>query len=127
MLQAAFAEMVNGACLSFGMLPVMCRAAAKLLLEHARRRSRPLRAAARERGVGRDDLHLGAAGRLGRRTDPDARVPADDGSYRLSGNKIFITYGDQDLTPQICHMVLARTPGAPAPRVASACSSCRNA
>ena len=35
MLQAAFAEMVNGACLSFGMLPVTCRAAAKLLLEHA--------------------------------------------------------------------------------------------
>ena len=35
MLQAAFAEMVNGACLAFGMLPVTCRAAAKLLLEHA--------------------------------------------------------------------------------------------
>jgi alkylation response protein AidB-like acyl-CoA dehydrogenase len=33
--------------------------------------------------------------------------------YRLTGQKIFITYGDHDLAPNIVHMVLARTPDAP--------------
>jgi len=37
----------------------------------------------------------------------------DDGSYRLFGTKIFITWGDQDLTENILHLVLARTPDAP--------------
>ncbi|WP_395623629.1 acyl-CoA dehydrogenase family protein [Sphingomonas daechungensis] len=40
-------------------------------------------------------------------------VPAGDGSWRVSGTKIFITYGEHDLTDNIIHMVLARTPGAP--------------
>jgi alkylation response protein AidB-like acyl-CoA dehydrogenase len=37
----------------------------------------------------------------------------EDGSYRLFGTKIFITWGDQDLTENILHLVLARTPDAP--------------
>jgi acyl-CoA dehydrogenase len=40
-------------------------------------------------------------------------VPQPDGSYRLYGNKIFITYGEHDYTPNIIHLVLARTPDAP--------------
>jgi alkylation response protein AidB-like acyl-CoA dehydrogenase len=40
-------------------------------------------------------------------------VPQGDGTYRLSGQKIFITYGEQDLTANIVHLVLARTPDAP--------------
>ena len=40
--------------------------------------------------------------------------PRDDGSYRLFGQKIFITYGEHDLTENIVHLVLARLPGAPA-------------
>jgi 3-(methylthio)propanoyl-CoA dehydrogenase len=39
--------------------------------------------------------------------------PQDDGSYRLFGQKIFITWGDHDLTENIIHLVLARTPGSP--------------
>lgn len=39
--------------------------------------------------------------------------PRDDGSYRLFGQKIFITWGDHDLTENIIHLVLARIPGAP--------------
>ncbi len=39
--------------------------------------------------------------------------PQPDGSYRLFGQKIFISYGDHDLTENIVHLVLARTPGAP--------------
>src|SRR5882724_4220895 len=38
---------------------------------------------------------------------------ASDGSYRISGTKIFITYGDHDMTDNIVHFVLARLPDAP--------------
>jgi alkylation response protein AidB-like acyl-CoA dehydrogenase len=40
-------------------------------------------------------------------------VPNGDGSYAISGTKIFITGGDQDLTENIIHLVLARLPDAP--------------
>ncbi|MGY6500590.1 MAG: acyl-CoA dehydrogenase [Acidimicrobiales bacterium] len=39
--------------------------------------------------------------------------PADDGSWRLFGTKIFISFGEHDLAENIVHLVLARTPGAP--------------
>ena len=39
--------------------------------------------------------------------------PEDDGTYRISGTKIFITYGEHDMTENIVHMVLAKTPGGP--------------
>jgi alkylation response protein AidB-like acyl-CoA dehydrogenase len=39
---------------------------------------------------------------------------ASDGSYRITGTKIFITYGDHDMTDNIVHFVLARLPDAPA-------------
>lgn len=41
-------------------------------------------------------------------------VPNDDGSYNISGTKIFITGGEHDLTENIIHLVLAKTPDAPA-------------
>ncbi|GMQ84702.1 MAG: acyl-CoA dehydrogenase [Acidimicrobiia bacterium] len=40
-------------------------------------------------------------------------APNDDGSYRLNGSKIFITWGDHDLADNIIHLVLARLPDAP--------------
>jgi alkylation response protein AidB-like acyl-CoA dehydrogenase len=40
-------------------------------------------------------------------------VPTGDGRYRLTGQKIFITYGEHDLTGNIVHLVLARIAGAP--------------
>jgi alkylation response protein AidB-like acyl-CoA dehydrogenase len=40
--------------------------------------------------------------------------PAGDGSYRIFGQKIYITYGEHDMTENICHLVLARLPDAPA-------------
>jgi len=39
--------------------------------------------------------------------------PAADGSYRITGTKIFITYGDHDLTENSIHLVLAKLPNAP--------------
>ena len=40
--------------------------------------------------------------------------PQADGSYKVFGQKIFITYGDHDMTDNIVHLVLARLPDAPA-------------
>ncbi|MGM8870661.1 acyl-CoA dehydrogenase C-terminal domain-containing protein [Psychrobacter sp. 2Y5] len=40
-------------------------------------------------------------------------VPNEDGSYKISGTKIFITGGEHDLTDNIIHLVLAKTPNAP--------------
>lgn len=55
------------------------------------------------------ESHAGTDLRLLRtRATPDA-----DGSYRVSGSKIFITGGDQDITENIVHLVLARLPDAP--------------
>ena len=39
--------------------------------------------------------------------------PMGDGTYRIFGQKIFITYGEHDMTDNICHLVLARLPDAP--------------
>ncbi|WP_298611202.1 acyl-CoA dehydrogenase [uncultured Thiothrix sp.] len=41
-------------------------------------------------------------------------VPQADGTYKLFGQKIFISYGEHELTPNIVHLVLARLPDAPA-------------
>lgn len=41
-------------------------------------------------------------------------VPKEDGSYAITGTKIFITGGEHDLTENIIHLVLAKTPDAPA-------------
>lgn len=40
-------------------------------------------------------------------------VPQGDGTYKISGTKIFITYGEHDMAENIIHLVLARTPDAP--------------
>jgi len=56
-------------------------------------------------------------------TEPDAgsnlgavrstATPTDDGRWSITGTKIYITWGEHDLTKNIVHLVLARTPGAP--------------
>jgi butyryl-CoA dehydrogenase len=40
-------------------------------------------------------------------------IPQSDGTYKIKGQKIFISAGDHDITDTIVHLVLARTPGAP--------------
>ncbi len=41
-------------------------------------------------------------------------TPTGDGRWKIKGTKIFISFGDHDMAPNIVHLVLARTPGAPA-------------
>ena len=40
-------------------------------------------------------------------------IPQDDGTYRISGPKCFITYGEHDMADNIVHLVLAKAPGGP--------------
>ncbi len=113
LLQAAFAEMTNGACVSLCMLPLMSRAAVRLLLEHATpaliEQFVPALAAGETAAtICISEPQAGSdVGRIQTRA-----VPASDGLFRVSGSKIWISYGDHQLTPQIAHMVLARTPDA---------------
>ncbi len=51
-------------------------------------------------------------------------VKRDDGTYGITGQKIFITYGEHDMSDEIIHLVLARTPDARPARAASPASSC---
>ncbi len=56
------------------------------------------------------EAHAGSdVGMVRTRAEPQA-----DGTYHIHGTKIFITWSDQDITPNIVHLVLARLPGAPA-------------
>jgi alkylation response protein AidB-like acyl-CoA dehydrogenase len=112
-VQAAFAEMTNGANLAFSMLPVTVRAAARLLLAHGGD------ALVAQYGPALVDGSCAAtiaitesqAGSDVGRTQTLA-TPQADGGYRLDGTKIFISNGDHELASNIAHMVLARTPGA---------------
>ena len=53
-------------------------------------------------------------------------VPQGDGSYKITGTKIFISAGEHDLAENIVHLVLARIEGAPAGTRGTRCSSCRS-
>ena len=55
-----------------------------------------------------------AARRHRSRPHPHRAAKQDDGSYTISGTKIFISSGEHDLTENIIHLVLARIDGAPA-------------
>lgn len=113
--QVAFAEQVNRANVAFGMLPIMLRAGAQLLLEHGTPAL-----------VARVVPHL-ASGEWGATiciSEPQAgsdvgrittrAVPRADGAFAISGTKCWISYGDHDLTAQAVHFLLARETGAPA-------------
>ena len=108
-------EMVNAANISFGLGPLLTVGAVDALLICA---SDELKATYLEKMVsgewtGTMNLTEPQAGSdlalIRSRAEPQA-----DGSYKIFGQKIFITYGDHDLTENTIHLVLARLPDAPA-------------
>jgi 3-(methylthio)propanoyl-CoA dehydrogenase len=108
-------EMWNAANMSFALCPMLNQGAVELLTEHGSedQRKRYLEKMISGEWTGTMNLTEPQAG-----SDVGAvrtkAVPASDGSWRISGTKIFITYGEHDFTDNIIHMVLARTPTAPA-------------
>jgi alkylation response protein AidB-like acyl-CoA dehydrogenase len=112
---AACQEIFDRGSVAFGMLPTSLRGAARLIAAHA---DDELKAEWLPRLVTGD---WGATICI---SEPEAgsdvgRIrtlaePTGDGGWSITGEKIWISYGDHDLAPRIGHCVLARTPGAAA-------------
>ena len=112
------AEIWNSACMSFALCPLLTVGAVELLKAHGSEEQKRRYLAKLVTGEWTGTMNL---------TEPQAgsdlgairtrAAPARDARwgdhYRLTGQKIFITYGDHDLASNIIHMVLARTPDAP--------------
>jgi acyl-CoA dehydrogenase len=114
LVSALVEEMWNGANVSFALCPMLTRGAIEAL---------ELRGSDALKRTYLPKLVSGEWAGTMVLTEPQAgsdlsavrtrAVPQKDGSYRLEGQKIFITYGEHDLTENIVHLVLARTPDAP--------------
>ena len=114
-LATATAEMIYASNMAFGLCPMLTSSAVKAIDAHA---SDELKAKYLEKMVtgewsGAMDLTEPQAGSdLGPLTTK--AVPNGDGSYSITGQKIYITWGDHDCADNIIHLVLARLPDAPA-------------
>ena len=113
-LSALVEEMWNGANMAFALCPMLTRGAIDAI---------ELRGTEAQRDTYLPKMVSGEWTGTMNLTEPQAgsdlsavrtrAVPDGDGRYRLTGQKIFITYGEHDLTGNIIHMVLARVAGAP--------------
>jgi acyl-CoA dehydrogenase len=114
-LGVAVKEMVNSANLSFSLGPMLTAGAVQALRICASDELKSVYLEKLVSGEWTGTMNL---------TEPQAgsdlalirsrAEPQGDGSYRIFGQKIFITYGDHDMTDNIVHLVLARLPDAPA-------------
>jgi acyl-CoA dehydrogenase len=114
-LNAACIEMWNSASMAFGIGPVLTMGAAEALANYGSEQLKQTYLPKLVSGEWMGTMQL---------TEPQAgsdvgalrtkAVRANDGTYRITGQKIFITYGEHDLTDNIIHFVLARLPDAPA-------------
>ncbi|WP_222564118.1 acyl-CoA dehydrogenase C-terminal domain-containing protein [Novilysobacter antarcticus] len=108
-------EMIDAANLAWGNFPLLSHGATEALLHHGEDWQREvfLKPLVEGRWTGTMCLtepHCGTdLGLLKTRAEPN-----EDGSYAITGTKIFITAGEHDLTENIIHLVLARLPDSPA-------------
>jgi alkylation response protein AidB-like acyl-CoA dehydrogenase len=111
---SAVHEMFGSANLALSLNPMLTQSAIELLEQWADERQRRLVLHRLIAGEWTGTMNL---------TEPDAGSdlgavrtharPRSDGQWTVTGTKIFITWGDHELTENIAHLVLARTPGAP--------------
>ena len=114
LLQSACIEMWNSAAFAFALGPLLTVGAIEALYAHGSNHLKETYLAKLVSGEWMGTMNL---------TEPQAgsdlnalRSKAErvgDGTYRITGQKIFITYGEHDLTENIIHLVLARLPDAP--------------
>jgi acyl-CoA dehydrogenase len=108
------AEVWNGSNLSFALCPLLTQSAIDALYAHGSEQLKRTYLPKMISGQWTGAMNLTepqAGSDLGALKTKAVKQP--DGSYRITGTKIFITYGDHDLTDNIIHMVLARLPDAP--------------
>ncbi|NNK17378.1 MAG: acyl-CoA dehydrogenase, partial [Sulfitobacter sp.] len=113
-LTSAVNEMMSGACLSLQLAPLMGQGQIEALEHHASDEIKALYLPKLISGEWTGTMNL---------TEPQAgsdvgalKTKAEangDGTYNISGQKIYITWGDHDLAENVCHLVLARLPDAP--------------
>lgn len=113
-MAAVVDEMWHAASFSFALCPMLTNGAVEALLTAASDEVKSVYLAKMVSGEWTGTMNL---------TEPGAgsdlaavqtkAICHTDGSYRISGQKIFITYGEHDFTDNIVHLVLARTPDAP--------------
>ncbi|MDV7340157.1 acyl-CoA dehydrogenase [Terasakiella sp. A23] len=114
-LSNAVSEIWNSSSIAFGLCPMLTGGAIEALETHASDEQKAIYLEKMVTGEWTGTMNL---------TEPSAgsdlaavstkAVPQDDGTYKISGQKIFITFGEHDMTDNIIHLVLARTPDAPA-------------
>jgi acyl-CoA dehydrogenase len=114
LLNSACVEMWNSACMSFGLAPLLTMGGVEALSQHGSEELKERYLAKVVSGEWTATMNL---------TEPQAgsdlnairsrAEPAGDGTYRITGQKIFITYGEHDMADNIVHLVLARLPDAP--------------
>jgi 3-(methylthio)propanoyl-CoA dehydrogenase len=113
-LELAAFETVHAANMAFGLCPMLSLAAIEALDAHGteHQKTHYLPRLVSGEWTGAMCLTEPQAGSdLGALTS--TATPNGDGTYSLTGQKIYITWGDHDATPNIVHMVLARLPDAP--------------
>ena len=113
-LQTAAFEMWNSGSVAFGVGPTLTIGAVEAINAHASEELKDIYLTKMISGEWTGTMNL---------TEPHAgsdlntlktrAEPVGDGSYRIFGQKIFITYGEHDMTDNIIHLVLARLPDAP--------------
>jgi alkylation response protein AidB-like acyl-CoA dehydrogenase len=106
--------MMTAANMAFSLCPLLTQGAIDMLLHYGDERQRETYLPRMVAGEWTGTMNL---------TEPQAgsdvgalstrAVPAADGTWRITGQKIFITYGEHDLADNIIHLVLARVPDAP--------------
>ncbi|MEZ5649223.1 MAG: acyl-CoA dehydrogenase [Burkholderiaceae bacterium] len=107
-------EMVNSACLSFALAPLLSDGAIEALLTAGSPRQQALFVPRLLSGEWTGTMNLTESQAGSDLSQVRTRaVPQPDGTYRIFGQKIFISYGEHDLAKNIVHLVLARTPDAP--------------
>jgi len=114
-ISAQVEEMVNASSLAFGLYPMLTAGACLSINAHASEALKEKYLPNMYAGVWAGSMcltepHAGTdLGIIRTKAEPQA-----DGSYKVSGTKIFITGGEHDLTENIIHLVLAKLPDAPA-------------
>ena len=114
-INAACVEMWNSGSMAFGIGPVLTMSAIDALASHGNDELKRTYLPKLISGEWMGTMQLTepqAGSDVGALRTKAERAP--DGSYRITGSKIFITYGEHDLTDNIIHFVLARLPDAPA-------------
>jgi alkylation response protein AidB-like acyl-CoA dehydrogenase len=112
----AMQEILTAGNMAWSLCPLLTQGAIDMLMHHGseEQQERYLRPMVSGEWTGTMNLTEPQAGSdVGALRTRAVPSPDGDGTWRISGQKIFITYGDHDMTDNIVHLVLARVPDAP--------------